>query len=152
MDKNVLSELRAAIKNGAKTLNQSKRSRCIRIYLTPDEEKQVLDSCQGIAASIYCRAKVLGQSVPRPRRQIPEMNRQYYAEISRVSANLNQISKAINYALKQGQELPISEAVLSQLKATQETLRLNRLEVIKLISDHSTETEGENNADWQSDL
>ena len=152
MDKNVLSELRVAIKKGAKNLNQSKRSRCIRIYLTPDEERQILDSCQGVAASIYCRAKVLGQFVPRSRRQIPEINRQYYAEISRVSVNLNQISKAINHVLIQSQELPINEAILSQLKATQETLKLHRLEVIKLISDYSTETEGENDADWQGNL
>lgn len=153
MDKNHLSELRAAIKKGAKTLNQSKRSRCIRIYLTPDEERQVLDSCQGVAASIYCRAKVLGQSVPRPRRQIPEINRQYYAEISRVSVNLNQIAMGINQALKQGQELPKNEVILRQLKDVQQTLEHHYLELGKLANDYiSTEAEGANNANWEGNL
>lgn len=125
----------------AKAAQAERRSHCIRIYLTAAEAQDVLAACQSLPASIYCRAKVLGQSVPRPRRQIPALNRQYYTELARVSRNLNQLTKGVNQAVTTGQALPLTETDLECLQALKETLNRHYLAVMKLTIDPEIDPE-----------
>lgn len=152
MEPDKISELQEAIKAKKGTLAE-RRSYCIRIYLTAEEERQILDKCQGIAASIYCRAKVLGESAPRPKLQIPEINRRVYAECSKLQSDLNQITRSLNNPAKAGREPSLTHEYLNQLNAINRTLKEVQQELLKLTNESQTSDEGgENNADWEGDL
>lgn len=152
METDPLIALEKAARN-AKVAQSERRSRCIRIYLTPEEEAQILAKCQSLAASIYCRAKVLGESVARPRKQIPEINRKLYIELSRLSTNLNQMTREMNHAIVNGQELPLTQAYLKQLKAIEQALTANYQELMKLANDYQSNEEKElSHADREGDL
>lgn len=102
-----------------------KRNRYIRIYLYPEEEQLLLDQCGGLPASVYCRQKLLGGSVPRPKRPIPEVNRQHLTQLLKLSNNLNQLSRAANKAIEVGFAPPLPKAYLLQLAELKELLQEN---------------------------
>ncbi len=92
------------------------RTICKRFYVTEAEEKQLESMRQGVNLSTFVRAKVFGTSVPRPRQTIPQINREAYIHLANLRSNCNQIAKAVNTAAKQGQELPLTQAYLEELK------------------------------------
>lgn len=78
------------------------RVHCVSVRLSPDE-LQNLDRRRGkIRRGTFLRNLYLGKREPR---QIPEANRERYAETARWAANLNQISRVLNA----GGEIDVAE-------------------------------------------
>jgi len=107
---------------GTNIQNTQKRVICIRFYINSQEEAKLNDICQGINRSRFIRAKLFGNAVPRPRRPLPQINRDVYIQISCVSSNINQIAKAINTAAKQSHALPLGDKCLLALQEINENL------------------------------
>lgn len=112
-----------------------KRSQSIRICLTAEEYAQILSSCQGTPASVYCRAKVLGDSVPHAKKQIPEINRQVLNELLRLGNNINQIARGINQAGLKGESPTLAPVWLSQLAELKSLLQETNLAILGLGKD-----------------
>jgi len=112
-----------------------KRTHSIRICLTSEEYAQILSSCQGTPASVYCRAKVLGGSVPYAKKQIPEINRQILNEFLRVGNNINQIARGINQAVMAEQSPPLAPVWLDQLAELKSLLQETNLSILGLGKD-----------------
>lgn len=92
----------------------------VSVYLTADEADQLDQVRGGIGRGAWLRRAGLAQ-LPRV---VPEVNRQAWAELSRVAGNLNQHQRAIN----EGQAMP-GPVDLSELRAAVDTLRRELLGV-----------------------
>lgn len=95
--------------------DKSKRSVCIRFYVTPEEEHQIDQLCDGqCTRSRWIRARVLGH--PLPLTKIPAINRDLYVQSRENRTQINRIIAAINRASQQQEPQPLTEHYLQILK------------------------------------
>lgn len=103
------------------------RKHPITCRLTDQELEQVdQGKPQGMSRGEWIRTKALKRKLPR---SIPEMNRQAYAELARLAANLNQYMRAVN----QG-EVPDQEPDLFSIY---EAVNALRRQIIGVAEDES---------------
>lgn len=120
---NALNDLKSAIGEALEESELKKRRTiCKRFYVTEEEDLRLEELRQGIGLSAFVRSKVFGSGVPRPRPIVPQINREAYIHLTNLRANCNQIAKAVNTAVKQGNPLPLTQAYLSQLEQLEELL------------------------------
>ena len=81
---------------GGRPKAETPRTEPVGFRCTIDEMSKLeqLADAYGITVGEFCRTKALGARMPKP--PVPAINIKKYQELSRLSANLNQISKAIN--------------------------------------------------------
>lgn len=102
------------------------RSWAPTVRFTLDERQQIDKLRATESYSNYIRQAALKRRAPT---QIPAVNQQSYAELSRVSANLNQLTKAVNTALKSGQPIPIDLQLLAKLRALIDQMRSDLIDL-----------------------
>jgi len=91
------SSLNSISFRGKKIEPSQKRTRMISSRLS-DEEFEIFNQlCKetGLEGGVYIRYVVLGNEYKLPAR-VPEINREAWLKLSKLSANLNQYQKAIN--------------------------------------------------------
>ncbi|MEP0874052.1 hypothetical protein NDA01_30585 [Trichocoleus desertorum AS-A10] len=118
-----IAELQAEIRE---TLRDSelhqRRVIAKRFYVTEAEERRLEELRQGVGLSAFVRAKVFGSGIPRPRAIAPQINREAYVQLAQLRANCNQMAKAINIAVQQNRDLPLTPAYLEQLERLEKLL------------------------------
>ena len=72
----------------------------------------------GMTPAQWLREAALSRRLPSP--PVPPINREQYAELARLSANLNQLAKASN----EGRAVTVNDALLQRLSAETSKLRL----------------------------
>lgn len=107
------------------------RSVKITIRLTPEEAIRLDAICKGISYSVYIRSGLFGYPRPRPRREVPTINRELYIELKRQGNNINQQARAINQAMQKDIAPPISSVYLEQLQVNQRLLQ----SLVKLLAE-----------------
>jgi len=100
--------------------NKPVRSWAPTVRFTLDERQQIDELRASESYSNYIRQAALKRRAPT---QIPAVNQQSYTELSRLSANLNQLTKAVNTALKSGQPIPIDVQLLAELRTLIDQMR-----------------------------
>ncbi|MBW4490323.1 MAG: hypothetical protein KME12_21295 [Trichocoleus desertorum ATA4-8-CV12] len=112
-----IAELRGEIREtlGDSELHQ-RRTIPKRFYITEAEEQQLEELRQGVNLSAFVRAKVFGSGIPRPRAIAPQINREAYVQLAQLRALCNQMAKAMNIAVQQNRDLPLTSAYLDQLE------------------------------------
>jgi hypothetical protein len=89
-------------------LNKEKRSNVFRLRLTQLERErwEAMAEEVGLANNLskFVRHCVEKRSLPAP---IPEINQQTYWELGKIGVNLNQITHAINRAVKEGSKVAV---------------------------------------------
>jgi hypothetical protein len=89
-------------------LNKDKRSNVFRLRLTELEREQWEAMAEEVGLgnnlSKFVRHCVERRSLPAP---IPEINQQTYWELGKIGVNLNQITHAINRAVKEGSNIAV---------------------------------------------
>jgi hypothetical protein len=87
-------------------LNKDKRSNVFRLRLTELEREQWEAMAEEVGLgnnlSKFVRHCVEKRSLPAP---IPQINEQTYWELGKIGVNLNQITHAINRAVKEGSDV-----------------------------------------------
>lgn len=86
-----------------------------RFYVDEVEDQQIDELRQGVSLSAFVRSRVLGTSY-RPRSIVPQINREAYLHLTKLSSNCNQMTRAINAAAQQNRSLPLTQAYLDQLE------------------------------------
>jgi hypothetical protein len=106
-------------------LNKEKRSNVFRLRLTQLERErwEVMAEEVGLGNNLskFVRHCVERRSLPAP---IPEINQQTYWELGKIGVNLNQITHAINRAVKEGSlvavdprpEIEVIKTVLDEIR------------------------------------
>ena len=85
------------IKNkGGRPKAETPRTEPVGFRCTIDEMAKLeqLATAYGVTVGEFCRTKAIGARMPKP--PVPAVNIQKYQELARLSANLNQISRAVN--------------------------------------------------------
>lgn len=72
----------------------------------------------GMTPAQWLREAALSRRLPSP--PVPAINREHYAELARLAANLNQLAKAAN----SGQAVTVNDGLLQRLSAEAGKLRL----------------------------
>ena len=110
-------------------LNKEKRSNVFRLRLTLSERERwsALAEEVGLGNNLskfvrHCEEK---RTLPAP---IPEINQQTYWELGKMGVNLNQITHAINRAVKEG--IGVSCDSLSEIEAVRTLLKEVRLQLL----------------------
>jgi hypothetical protein len=89
-------------------LNKDKRSNVFRLRLTELEREQWFAMAEEVGLgnnlSKFVRHCVEKRSLPAP---IPQINEQTYWELGKIGVNLNQITHAINRAVKEGSDVAV---------------------------------------------
>jgi hypothetical protein len=89
-------------------LNKDKRSNVFRLRLTELEREQWEAMAEEVGLgnnlSKFVRHCVERRSLPAP---IPEINQQTYWELGKIGVNFNQITHAINRAVKEGSDVAV---------------------------------------------
>jgi hypothetical protein len=89
-------------------LNKDKRSNVFRLRLTQLEREQWEAMAEEVGLennlSKFVRHCVERRTLPAP---IPEINEQTYWELGKIGVNLNQITHAINRAVKEGSDVAV---------------------------------------------
>ena len=89
-------------------LNKDKRSHVFRLRLTSSEREQWFAMAEAVGLgnnlSKFVRHCVEKRSLPAP---IPQINEQTYWELGKIGVNLNQITHAINRAVKEGSNIAV---------------------------------------------
>ncbi|MBW4491173.1 MAG: hypothetical protein KME12_25730 [Trichocoleus desertorum ATA4-8-CV12] len=118
-----IAELKGEIREalGDSELHQ-RRTIAKRFYITEAEEQQLEELRQGVNLSAFVRAKVFGSGIPRPRAIAPQINREAYVQLAQLRANCNQMAKAMNIAVQQNRDLPLTPAYLEQLERLEKLL------------------------------
>jgi len=86
-----------------------------RFYVDEAEERQIEELRQGVSLSAFVRSRVFGTGY-RPRAIVPQINREAYLHLTKLSSNCNQMARAINVAAQQNRSLPLTQAYLDQLE------------------------------------
>lgn len=96
------------------------RGTTIGVRVSPAENAllQAKAEHMSMTAAQWLREAALSRRLPSP--PAPEINREQYAELARLSANLNQLAHAAN----SGQPVIVSDAILQALTAEVKRLRL----------------------------
>lgn len=76
-----------------KKQENEKRKHAITCRLTDEELQKVENSRGGMTPGEWIRRAALGLEIPN---QIPELNKQAWAELSKVASNLNQLARQYN--------------------------------------------------------
>jgi predicted HicB family RNase H-like nuclease len=100
------------------------------LWLTPEEKKRWSEKAAAASLSLneYIRCCVERRAIaPVP----PEVNRVTAVELGRIGVNLNQLVRAMNTAIASGQEIPLIEAALRQVKALDEAVKKIQLELLR---------------------
>jgi hypothetical protein len=110
-------------------LNKEKRSHVFRLRLTQLEREQweVMAEEVGLGNNLskFVRHCVERRSLPAP---IPEINQQTYWELGKIGVNLNQITHAINRAVKEGSDVAVDpRAEILAVKTALSEIRLQLL-------------------------
>ena len=110
-------------------LNKEKRSHVFRLRLTQLEREQweVMAEEVGLGNNLskFVRHCVERRSLPAP---IPEINQQTYWELGKIGVNLNQITHAINRAVKEGSDAAVDpRAEILAVKTALSEIRLQLL-------------------------
>jgi hypothetical protein len=110
-------------------LNKEKRSNVFRLRLTQLErerwEAMAEEVGLGNNLSKFVRHCVEKRSLPAP---IPEINQQTYWELGKIGVNLNQITYAINRAVKEGSLVAVDpRAEILAVKTALSEIRLQLL-------------------------
>jgi len=61
----------------------------------------------------------------------PNVNRVTAVELGRIGVNLNQLVRAMNTAIASGQEIPLVEEALNQVKAVDEAVKKIQSELLR---------------------
>ncbi len=96
--------------------SSEKREITVTFRVSQSEKNWLEQRCQGVAQSDYIRAKLFDYSMPRPRRTIPEVNRQVVYELKRIGNNINQQTRDINTVFKRKKTLGSTWDYLITLK------------------------------------
>ena len=75
----------------------------------------------GMTPAHWLREAALARRLPSP--PVPSINREQYAELARLAANLNQLARAAN----EGRPVTVADALLQRLTAEVNRLRLGLL-------------------------
>jgi hypothetical protein len=110
-------------------LNKDKRSNVFRLRLTQLERERWLVMAEEVGLgnnlSKFVRHCVERRSLPAP---IPEINQQTYWELGKIGVNLNQITHAINRAVKEGSLVAVDpRAEILAVKTALSEIRLQLL-------------------------
>ena len=110
-------------------LNKEKRSHVFRLRLTQLEREhwEVMAEEVGLGNNLskFVRHCVERRSLPAP---IPEINQQTYWELGKIGVNLNQITHAINRAVKEGSDVAVDpRAEILAVKTALSEIRLQLL-------------------------
>jgi hypothetical protein len=110
-------------------LNKEKRSNVFRLRLTQLErerwEAMAEEVGLGNNLSKFVRHCVEKRSLPAP---IPQINEQTYWELGKIGVNLNQITHAINRAVKEGKSVAVDpRAEILAVKTALSEIRLQLL-------------------------
>jgi uncharacterized protein YoaH (UPF0181 family) len=100
------------------------------LWLTPDEKERWSKkaAAAGLSVNEYIRSCVERRAiVPVP----PEVNRVTAVELGRIGVNLNQLVRAMNTAMASGQEIPLIEEALRQIKAVDEAVKKIQSELLR---------------------
>lgn len=96
------------------------RSQTIGVRVSPTEFEalQVKAAVLGLTPAHYLREAALKRRLPDP--PVPAVNREQYAELARLAANLNQLTRLAN----EGASVTVTEAHLQRLAGEVNRLRL----------------------------
>jgi hypothetical protein len=112
-------------------LDKEKRSNVFRLRLTQLEREQWEAMAEEVGLgnnlSKFVRHCVERRSLPAP---IPEINQQTYWELGKIGVNLNQITHAINRAVKEGSNIAVDP--LREILAVKTALDEIRLQLLGL--------------------
>ncbi|WP_148416865.1 plasmid mobilization protein [Haloferax sp. KTX1] len=97
-----------------------RRTLTIGVRVRPDERETLAERAdsQGITPGQLLRECALTRRLPSP--PVPAANREQYAELARLAANLNQLAKAAN----EGQPVSVETGMLQEVHAEVQRLRL----------------------------
>lgn len=95
------------------------RDLTIGVRVTPTEHAALHAKAEklGLSPAQWLREAALSRRLPPP--PVPEINRQEYAELARLSGNLNQLTHLAN----SGQSVVVADALLERLSAEVRQLR-----------------------------
>jgi hypothetical protein len=110
-------------------LNKDKRSHVFRLRLTSSEREQWFAMAEAVGLgnnlSKFVRHCVEKRSLPAP---IPLLNEQTYWELGKIGVNLNQITHAINRAVKEGSPVAVDpRREIEAIHTALDEIRLQRL-------------------------
>jgi len=110
-------------------LNKDKRSNVFRLRLTQLEREQWEAMAEEVGLgnnlSKFVRHCVERRSLPAP---IPQINEQTYWELGTIGVNLNQITHAINRAVKEGSDVAVDpRPEIEAVKTALDEIRLQLL-------------------------
>jgi len=112
-------------------LNKEKRSNVFRLRLTQLDREHWLVMAEEVGLgnnlSKFVRHCVERRSLPAP---IPEINQQTYWELGKIGVNLNQITHAINRAVKEGSDVAVDPR--KEILAVKTALDKIRLQLLGL--------------------
>ncbi len=112
-------------------LNKEKRNHVFRLRLTSSEREQWFAMAEAVGLgnnlSKFVRHCVEKRSLPAP---IPLLNEQTYWELGKIGVNLNQITHAINRAVKEGS--PVAVDPRREIEAIHTALDEIRLQLLGL--------------------
>jgi hypothetical protein len=110
-------------------LNKEKRNNVFRLRLTQLEREQweAMAEAVGLGNNLskFVRHCVERRSLPAP---IPQINEQTYWELGKIGVNLNQITHAINRAVKEGSKVAVDpRPEIEAVKTALDEIRLQLL-------------------------
>jgi hypothetical protein len=110
-------------------LTKEKRSHVFRLRLTQLEREQweAMAEAVGLGNNLskFVRHCVEKRTLPAP---IPQINEQTYWELGKIGVNLNQITHAINRAVKEGSDVAVDpRAEIEAVKTALDEIRLQLL-------------------------
>jgi hypothetical protein len=110
-------------------LNKEKRTNVFQLRLTAEERERWAALAEEVGLgnnlSKFVRHCVEKRTLPAP---IPQINEQTYWELGKIGVNLNQITHAINRAVKEGQGVSCDS--LPEIEAVRTLLNEVRLQVL----------------------
>ncbi len=106
-------------KKGGRPKLENPRSVHLGFRANKDEAQKIHDQAKarGISPGEFCRLAALGKKIPSG--TVPEINRQTWAELSRIGNNLNQVARHLNQGSGNSDLAPVLDDVLSQVRKIQ---------------------------------
>jgi hypothetical protein len=120
---------------------QPGKTETVKARITNREKLQIefRANLAGLKVSDYLRKTALQREIPRP---IPQVNKETYSELTRIGININQLTRAVNTALKLGHSPTIDPAELENLQQTLKKLQLELLGVEGAVEAEEAEEAG----------
>lgn len=99
-----------------------KRTTRAYVWLTPEEKDAWKNKAasSGMNLNDYIRSCVERRKIPIP---MPEVNRLTAVELGKIGVNLNQLLRAMNTAVAEGQDIPNMEESLAVVEKVYEAVR-----------------------------